>query len=78
VPSPGPACCSRRAARRTRRSSRQGLAAAQAKIQAGAFQAAGKLLGMAEPAPLDEFERARVDLLRAQLAFAAGGRRQWP
>jgi hypothetical protein len=54
------------------------LAAAQAKIQAGAFQAAGKLLGMAEPAPLDEFERARVDLLRAQLAFAAGGRRRWP
>jgi DNA-binding CsgD family transcriptional regulator len=47
------------------------LAAAQAKIQAGAFDAAVKLLGMAEAAPLDEFQRARADLLRAQLAFAA-------
>ncbi|MGY4768191.1 helix-turn-helix transcriptional regulator [Kribbella sp. CWNU-51] len=47
------------------------LAAAQAKVQAGAFEAAGQLLGMAEAAPLDELQRARVDLLRAQLAFAA-------
>jgi DNA-binding CsgD family transcriptional regulator len=47
------------------------LAAAQAKIQAGAFEAAVKLLGMAEAAPLDESQRARADLLRAQLAFAA-------
>ena len=47
------------------------LAAAQAKIHAGAFEAAGKLLGMAEAASLDEFQRARADLLRAQLAFAA-------
>jgi DNA-binding CsgD family transcriptional regulator len=47
------------------------LAAAQAKVQAGAFDAAVQLLGMAEAAPLDEFQRARVDLLRAQLAFAA-------
>jgi len=47
------------------------LAAAQAKIQAGAFEAAENLLGMAEAAPLDELQRARADLLRAQLAFAA-------
>jgi DNA-binding CsgD family transcriptional regulator len=47
------------------------LAAAQAKVQAGAFEAAVKLLGMAEAAPLDESQRARADLLRAQLAFAA-------
>jgi outer membrane PBP1 activator LpoA protein len=47
------------------------LAAAQAKVQAGAFEAAVKLLGTAEAAPLDEFQLARVDLLRAQLAFAA-------
>jgi DNA-binding CsgD family transcriptional regulator len=47
------------------------LAAAQAKVQAGAYEAAVKLLGMAEAAPLDEFQRARIDLLRAQLAFAA-------
>jgi DNA-binding CsgD family transcriptional regulator len=47
------------------------LAAAQAKVQAGAFEAAVQLLGMADAAPLDELQRARVDLLRAQLAFAA-------
>ena len=47
------------------------LAAAQAKVQAGAFGAAVKLLSMADAALLDEFQRARVDLLRAQLAFAA-------
>jgi DNA-binding CsgD family transcriptional regulator len=47
------------------------LAAAQAKVQAGAFEAAVQLLGMAEAAPLDELQRARVDLLRARLAFAA-------
>jgi DNA-binding CsgD family transcriptional regulator len=47
------------------------LAAAAAKVQAGAFEAAGKLLGMAEAAPLDESQCARADLLRAQLASAA-------
>jgi DNA-binding CsgD family transcriptional regulator len=47
------------------------LAAAQAKVEAGAFEAAGKLLDAAESAPLDEFQRARLDLLRARLAFAA-------
>ncbi|HEY3199033.1 MAG TPA: AAA family ATPase [Actinomycetes bacterium] len=46
------------------------LAAAQAKVQAGAFEAAVQLLGMAEAARLDEFQRARADLLHAQLAFA--------
>ena len=47
------------------------LAAAQAKVQAGAFEAAVKLMGAAESAPLDQSQRARADLLRAQLAFAA-------
>jgi hypothetical protein len=47
------------------------LAAAQAKVQAGAFEEAARLLGMAEAAPLDEFRRARVDLLHAQLAFVS-------
>ncbi|GAA1636113.1 LuxR family transcriptional regulator [Kribbella alba] len=47
------------------------LAAAQAKVQAGAFEAARQLLGMAEAGSLDELGRARVDLLLAQLAFAA-------
>lgn len=45
------------------------LDAAQAKVQAGAFDAARDLLAMAEAGPLSEFERARVDLLRGQLAF---------
>ena len=47
------------------------LAAAAAKVQAGAFEAAGRLLGMAEAGPLDESQRARADLLRARLTFAA-------
>jgi DNA-binding CsgD family transcriptional regulator len=55
---------------RARRAARA-LAAAAAKVQAGAFEAAGRLLGMAEAGPLDESQRARADLLRARLAFAA-------
>src|SRR5207302_10240448 len=46
------------------------LAAAEAKVRAGAFAAALDLLAMAEAGPLDELERARVDLARARLAFA--------
>ncbi|MGY4767978.1 helix-turn-helix transcriptional regulator [Kribbella sp. CWNU-51] len=53
------------------RRAERALAAAQAKIRAGAFDAAVKLLGIAEAAPFDELQHARVDLLRAQLAFAA-------
>ena len=53
-------------ARRTERA----LAAAQAKHQAGAPDAALELLATAEAGPLDELQRARVDLLRAQIAFA--------
>ena len=45
------------------------LAAAQAKVQAGAFAAAAELLSMAATGPLDDFQRARVDLLQAQLAL---------
>jgi DNA-binding CsgD family transcriptional regulator len=47
------------------------LAAAQAKHQAGAFDAALGLLATAEAGPLDELEGARAELLRAQIAFAA-------
>jgi hypothetical protein len=46
------------------------LAAAQAKYHSGAFDAALALLAMADTAPLDELQRARVELLRAQIAFA--------
>jgi DNA-binding CsgD family transcriptional regulator len=45
------------------------LAAAQATFQAGVFDAALGLLDMAETWPLDDFQRARVDLLRGHIAF---------
>jgi DNA-binding CsgD family transcriptional regulator len=48
------------------------LAAAQASFQAGAFEAALGLVATAEAGPLDEVQRARVDLVRGQLAFASG------
>jgi DNA-binding CsgD family transcriptional regulator len=48
------------------------LAAAQASMQAGAFEKALGLLVMTETQPLDEFASARVDLLRGQVAFASG------
>jgi DNA-binding CsgD family transcriptional regulator len=48
------------------------LAAAQANVRAGAFDKALGLLVMTEARPLDEFARARVDLLRGLVAFASG------
>jgi DNA-binding CsgD family transcriptional regulator len=54
----------------TRRRGRA-LAAAQATLQAGAFDAARGLLATAEAGALDEPQRARIDLLRAQLAFVS-------
>jgi DNA-binding CsgD family transcriptional regulator len=47
------------------------LAAAQISVQAGAFDAALELVAVAEAGPHDEFQRACVDLARAQLAFAS-------
>lgn len=52
--------------RRTERA----LAAAQASLEAGAIESAHALLARAEAGPLDELERARLDLLRAQAAYA--------
>jgi DNA-binding CsgD family transcriptional regulator len=49
--------------------SARALAAAQAKVQAGAVDAGLDLLAMAEAGPLGEFERARADLVRAQIAY---------
>ncbi len=46
------------------------LAAAQAKLDAGAADATLELLATAELAPLDELQRARLDRLRAEVAFA--------
>jgi len=45
------------------------LAAAQAKFDAAAPERARELLATAEMAPLDELQRARVAMLRAQIAF---------
>ncbi|HEY2201713.1 MAG TPA: LuxR C-terminal-related transcriptional regulator, partial [Solirubrobacteraceae bacterium] len=55
---------------RSRRAERA-LAAAQVKYQVGAFDAALGLIGTAESGPLDELQRAQVELLRGQLAFAS-------
>ena len=46
------------------------LAAAQAKFEAGAPDAAYELLAAAEIGPLDELQRARLARLRAQIVFA--------
>ena len=45
------------------------LAAAQVKFHAGASDAALELLAAADLAPLDELQRARLERLRAQIAF---------
>ncbi len=45
------------------------LAAAVTQLQAGAFEAAVELLDMADAGPLGELDKARISLLRAQLAF---------
>ena len=54
------------------RQAERALTAAQASFQAGAFEAALGLVATAEAGPLDEFQRARVDLARGQIAFASG------
>jgi DNA-binding CsgD family transcriptional regulator len=55
----------------TRRAERA-LAAAQASSQAGAFDATLGLVATVEHSTLDEFQRARTDLLRGRVAFASG------
>jgi DNA-binding CsgD family transcriptional regulator len=49
---------------------RRALAGAQAKFDAAASDAALELLAAAELAPLDELQRARLERLRAEIAFA--------
>jgi DNA-binding CsgD family transcriptional regulator len=48
------------------------LAAAQASLQAGAFDAALGLAATAEAGTLDEFQRARAKRVRGEVSFAAG------
>jgi DNA-binding CsgD family transcriptional regulator len=48
---------------------RRALAAAHAKHQAGAYDAALRLVAIAESGPLNELQGAQVDLLRGQISF---------
>ena len=49
---------------------RRALAAAQAKFESGAPEAAQELLAVAEACPLDDLQRARLTRLRAEIVFA--------
>jgi len=51
------------------------LTAALANLYAGSFESALALLATAEASALDEFQRARADLLRAEIALVSGAGR---
>ena len=53
-----------------KRRAQRGLLAAKSKHQAGANDAALRLLAVAKAGPLDELEQARAQLLHAQITFA--------
>jgi hypothetical protein len=53
------------------RRAQRALGAAAAKHESGASDAALRLLATAQAGPPDELQRARIDLLRAQIAFAS-------
>ncbi|HEY2372164.1 MAG TPA: AAA family ATPase [Gaiellaceae bacterium] len=57
---------------------RRGLAAAEAKHQAGAPETALRLLAGVDADALDELQRARVDLLRGRIAFGSTHGRDAP
>jgi DNA-binding CsgD family transcriptional regulator len=50
---------------------RRALAAAFASVQAGAFENTRTLLTIARDGPVDELQRAQIDLVCAQMAFAS-------
>ncbi|MFG1819717.1 LuxR C-terminal-related transcriptional regulator [Kribbella sp. NPDC049174] len=60
------------------RRSQRALEAAQAKFQAGAFEPAADLLATATAGQPDELTRARIDVLRAAIAFAQGRGKEAP
>ena len=60
------------------RRARRALAAAECKHQAGAPDAAERLLAMAQAGLLDELDRAQAQLLHAQISFAATRGRDAP
>jgi DNA-binding CsgD family transcriptional regulator len=53
------------------RRAERAVAAAEASLPAGAFEAALEVLAMAEAGALDQLQRARIDLLRARIASAS-------
>ena len=61
-----------------RRRAQRALLAAQGKHQAGAPDAALRLLAMAQAGPLDEHERGGLQLLHAQITFAVTRGRDAP
>jgi DNA-binding CsgD family transcriptional regulator len=61
-----------------RRRAGRALAAAQAKQEAGALDEALALVANAAGGPLDDFQRAHVDVLRARISFAADRGREAP
>ncbi|WP_127503696.1 AAA family ATPase [Actinoplanes solisilvae] len=54
------------------RRAQRALAASQACLQVGAFEAARALVGTAESGPIDEFQSAMAGLVRGHTAFASG------
>jgi DNA-binding CsgD family transcriptional regulator len=60
------------------RRAERALAAAQASLQAGEFADALGLVATAEAGALEEFQRARADLVRGHVAFASGLGRDAP
>ena len=61
-----------------RRRGQRALLAARGKHQAGAHDAALRLLAIARAAPLDELEQARAQVLHAQITFAVSRGRDAP
>jgi DNA-binding CsgD family transcriptional regulator/tetratricopeptide (TPR) repeat protein len=60
------------------RRAQRAVAAAQTSLHAGAFEAAARLLATAEAGVLDELQRARVELLRGQIASASSAGSEAP
>jgi outer membrane PBP1 activator LpoA protein len=61
-----------------RRRVERALAAAQASLHAGEFDAALRLLDTVESTSVDTLERARIELIRAQITFVSGSPRDAP
>jgi DNA-binding CsgD family transcriptional regulator len=58
--------------------SARALVAAEAKHQAGAFDAALRLADIAQAGPLNEFQQTQLDVMRAHIAFASERGREAP